>query len=226
MRCRRLSIVHRKGKPFLGWGSGVRFQDSFPRSWEEARKLVDEYCKQAAELIDHARMRPNYSQSVANVEATLKEEEETDALFAGLQEDMDTRSDMAVHTTDRWLKAVERVNRPELTRDFAQSYIGLLNKGAAASYVRDPSSLPEPLKAHLIDEWSRKRNREAAKMGGMPRGSCRMLENVDLQVMLLELPTSRLFGWMWGDMYDLIVSIPAKDLKRGVFRRVSWEISN
>ena len=218
--------VHRNGVPFR-WGNGARFQDSFPGRWEEAQKLVAEYCKQATELIDHERRRPDYSQSVASLEAMLKDDEETDILLAGLQDEMEAQRDMAISATDRWQKAMDRVNRPELTREWAPTYIILLNKCAARSYVRDAASLPEPLQAHIIDEWSRKRNREAAKMGGMPRGwSRRMLEKMDSQVMLIELPTSKLFGWKWGDMYDLIVSVPIKDLKRGDFSRVSWEISN
>jgi len=36
-----------------------------------------------------------------------------------------------------------------------------------------------------------------------------MLEDVDTRVMLLELPTTKMFGWQWGDVKNVVLSLPS-----------------
>jgi hypothetical protein len=45
-------------------------------------------------------------------------------------------------------------------------------------------------------------------------------------VTLLQLPTSRLMNWIWGDTYDLVLTIDKADLDRGDFGRVKVQITN
>jgi hypothetical protein len=64
-------------------------------------------------------------------------------------------------------------------------------------------------------------------MGGLPVGwSYDVLENVADRVMLLELPTSRMIGWQWGDVNRLVIHLSVKDLEKGRFGNARAEISN
>jgi hypothetical protein len=53
-----------------------------------------------------------------------------------------------------------------------------------------------------------------------------MLENVDTRVMLLELPTSHMFGWQWGDVNNVVLSLPVDELRRNIYRDVRCDITN
>ena len=43
---------------------------------------------------------------------------------------------------------------------------------------------------------------------------------------LLELPTSDLVNWIWGDVYSIVLFINRDALARGDFDRVTAEITN
>ena len=43
---------------------------------------------------------------------------------------------------------------------------------------------------------------------------------------LLELRTSDLLGWCWGDMYTVVLFVARNDLAAGRFDRISAEITN
>ena len=48
----------------------------------------------------------------------------------------------------------------------------------------------------------------------------------DSSQLLLELPESRLFGWSWGDVDDLIFAIPLDALRRADFRQAVVGVTN
>ena len=43
---------------------------------------------------------------------------------------------------------------------------------------------------------------------------------------LLELPTSKLMGWIWGDCYSLVLLIDRERLRRGDFSAIQFDITN
>jgi hypothetical protein len=90
-------------------------------------------------------------------------------------------------------------------------------------YLRSGISWRRALEAR----WTNDRNYEIASMGGLPHGwSYDMLDNVDTRVMLLELPTSNMFGWQWGDVYNVVFSLPVEELRRNSYRDVGCDITN
>ncbi|MEL7166207.1 MAG: DUF1963 domain-containing protein [Pseudomonadota bacterium] len=115
---------------------------------------------------------------------------------------------------------------PENT-DYAGRYLGDLDTHLFQCFVQDRDALP-PLHR---DRTERKCEAMAEKeFGGMshaphgfiytPHGSGSPNE------VLLELPSSNLTGWMWGDVYALVVLINRKALKRGKFDKVIGDITN
>ena len=45
-------------------------------------------------------------------------------------------------------------------------------------------------------------------------------------LMLLELPTSKMFGWQWGDVNNVVLSLPVDELRRNNYRNVRCDITN
>ena len=45
-------------------------------------------------------------------------------------------------------------------------------------------------------------------------------------VVLLELRTSSMVGWMWGDTYSIVLFINRNELAKGKFDNVTYEITN
>jgi uncharacterized protein YwqG len=43
---------------------------------------------------------------------------------------------------------------------------------------------------------------------------------------LLEIQTSNLVGWIWGDCYSIVLLIEREALRRGDFSNVAFDISN
>ena len=50
--------------------------------------------------------------------------------------------------------------------------------------------------------------------------------NNDHEIGLLQLPSSGLMGWEWGDVYDVVFSIPKADLKSHNFENVELVVTN
>jgi hypothetical protein len=64
-------------------------------------------------------------------------------------------------------------------------------------------------------------------MGNIPLGHFYTPVGVEQpNEVLIELRTSRLNGWIWGDMYSLIVVIDREDLRKCCFDRLDCEITN
>ena len=64
-------------------------------------------------------------------------------------------------------------------------------------------------KGNLRAEFEDTSRPRTCAVGGLPHGwSYDMLEDVDTRVMLLELPTTKMFGWQWGDVKNVVLSLP------------------
>lgn len=50
--------------------------------------------------------------------------------------------------------------------------------------------------------------------------------DIQKEVVLLELPTSKLLYWIWGDMYHLVLTITKTDLSNLEFSNIKFHISN
>ncbi|WP_395450291.1 DUF1963 domain-containing protein [Aminobacter sp. UC22_36] len=50
--------------------------------------------------------------------------------------------------------------------------------------------------------------------------------DLDSDVTLLELPTSNLMGWMFGDVDNLVLTIRKQDLAAGRFDDLRVQVSN
>jgi hypothetical protein len=128
----------------------------------------------------------------------------------------------------QWADAFAMVQAPEIGEPhWTTEYDAIRYRLAALAYSRDPASLPDTVRSYFEARWKNDRNYEIASMGGLPHGwSYDMLENVDTRVMLLELPTSKMFGWQWGDVNNVVLSLPVDELRRNIYRDVRCDITN
>ena len=120
------------------------------------------------------------------------------------------------------------VQAPEIGEPhWTTEYDAVRYRLAALAYSRDPASLPDTVRSYFEARWNNDSNYEIASMGGLPHGwSYDMLENVDTRVMLLELPTSNMFGWQWGDVNNVVLSLPVDELRGNIYRGVRCDITN
>lgn len=92
-------------------------------------------------------------------------------------------------------------------------------------YADRPDQLPEPVRAHYEARWSTMARHEMAGTGHVPFRFVHRFDERE-EVMLLELPTSDLLGWMWGDVDDLVLTMRKADRAAGAWDRVTMQVSN
>lgn len=100
---------------------------------------------------------------------------------------------------------------------------------AARAYAKRPdaSGIPEPALAYFLARWAHEAQFELPCMGGVTHGYTDLLDaDDDTHQLLLELPESRLFGWVWGDVDDLIFAIALDALRSGEFGKVRVGVTN
>ena len=73
--------------------------------------------------------------------------------------------------------------------------------------------------------WNAALYRESVNIQNFPVGYVYDFDS-ESEVVLLELPTSRLLQWKWGDMYNLVFIIDKDDLNNGNYENVRTFISN
>lgn len=105
-------------------------------------------------------------------------------------------------------------------------------------YAEDPDCIPEPARAHFEKLWRFDVEFESGWIGGVPRADYG-ITSVDAgsapepdtaaedgqEIVLLELPTSEFFGWSFGDLDSLLISMPREDLADLDFSRATARIS-
>ena len=96
---------------------------------------------------------------------------------------------------------------------------------AKHAYAHDPASLPAEVRADCEGLW---KDMAAHEMGGMGHVPWQYVHEFDEphDVTLLELPSSALMNWMFGDVHSLVVTMTKADLAAGAFDRVKWQVSN
>ncbi len=106
-------------------------------------------------------------------------------------------------------------------------YLAQLWLRAIHAYTRQADALPPALRARVETNGRFDALREQAGMGHAPSRHLYTPYGPDTaNEVLLELPSSDLMGWAWGDLYSIALFIDRGDLARGDFDRVTCEISN
>ncbi len=105
------------------------------------------------------------------------------------------------------------------------TYTALFLDYAKHLYVSTPQILPKAVKDELERDLQFRAPREYGLSGHYPVGYVHEYEETT-DITLLQLPTSDLMKWMWGDMYDLVLTIKKSDLAKGDFSKVYMQITN
>lgn len=92
-------------------------------------------------------------------------------------------------------------------------------------YLADPAALPARLRTDCEEMWA---SRAAESAGGVGHVPWRYVHEFDEgeDVTLLELPSSDLIGWQWGDVDNIVITMKSTELARGDFSRVRVQITN
>lgn len=116
-------------------------------------------------------------------------------------------------------------------------------------YATDAADLPQEVLTHFEPIWASRALHPHGSMGGTPSGwigkpyfDARLFHarpdwNPNYEspparpfdqdnAVLLELESDKLLGWLWGDLYSLVIVIPRADLARGRFDRIGSLITN
>ncbi|MEM9754553.1 MAG: DUF1963 domain-containing protein [Pseudomonadota bacterium] len=106
-------------------------------------------------------------------------------------------------------------------------YLAGSTRRARFPYLRDPSLLPEPVRRRCEGWWAQWATQQYGQMSHAPIGFVYTPHGPGTpNEVLLELPTDDLIGWIWGDCYSLLLSIPRDNLARGVFDDIMVDITN
>lgn len=94
-------------------------------------------------------------------------------------------------------------------------------------YCTGRGRLPPESKSYVEEQAAFHAVYEIGGMGNVPFGLVRGSDHSPCgQVVLLELATSDLLGWNWGDLHTGCFTISVRDLAANEFRKVKFEISN
>lgn len=117
-----------------------------------------------------------------------------------------------------------------------RNFFRALKKRFRYAYVDDPDSLPDRIRERFEEEFRYDAFYEFGAMSHEPDQDTGLTydpETQDHEVLLndstdvlLELSTSELVGWMFGDMYSLVYMISRNDLKAGNFNNVFTSVTN
>jgi hypothetical protein len=209
------------------WGGGLYdpFSNSYPESWEQARTLVERYISAAQDRLHHlSKQNPDPAPRLQRSRDAIAANKQIEQGLAAFISKADA-SRAAPFLMTQWADAFAMVQAPELGGPhWTVEYDAIRYWLAALAYSRDPASLPDTVRCYFEARWNNDSNYEIASMGGLwPHD---MLENVDTPVMLLALPTSKMFGWQWGDVNHVVFSLPVDELRRNIYRDVRCEITN
>jgi hypothetical protein len=114
---------------------------------------------------------------------------------------------------------------PEAATCWLTSWATLAQHHATFLYAADPAALPPAWRTRVEKQAAHDAQREMGSMRDVPDGYVHEFA-MGQDVTLLQLPTSRLMNWIWGDTYDLVLTIDKADLDRGDFGRVKVQITN
>ncbi|MTV16353.1 MULTISPECIES: DUF1963 domain-containing protein [Bradyrhizobium] len=100
-----------------------------------------------------------------------------------------------------------------------------LLEAAKPAYLRDPTALPAALVADCEEVWSDQAARDMLSMGHVPQKYIHRYDQAE-DVTLVEIPSSNLIGWQFGDVDNLVITISKADLSRGDFSKLLVQVTN
>ncbi|WP_292546564.1 DUF1963 domain-containing protein [Mesorhizobium sp.] len=107
------------------------------------------------------------------------------------------------------------------------TYADQLYRHAVCAYTRAPETLHPELRSRMEMIWQFDALHERGAMGHAPVGHVYTPHGpATPNAVLLELRTSDMVGWIWGDMYSIVLFISRDDLANGNFDNVTFEITN
>jgi hypothetical protein len=96
---------------------------------------------------------------------------------------------------------------------------------AKHAYARDPAALPAEVRSDCEEVWKDMAAHEMGSMGHVPWQYVHEFDHIH-DVTVLELPSSGLMNWMFGDVNSLVLTMTKADLAAGAFDRVKTQVSN
>lgn len=131
---------------------------------------------------------------------------------------------------ERFDEGVKLISLPLTTHDpvshlWVHGFENYRYDRAKHAYARDPESLPVEVRSDCEEIW---KDMAAHEMGGMGHVPWHYVFEFDEQhdAALLELPSSGLMNWMFGDVHSLVISVTKADLAAGAFDRAKMQVSN
>jgi hypothetical protein len=100
-----------------------------------------------------------------------------------------------------------------------------LLEAAKPVYLRDAAALPAGLVGICEKVWRDDAISEIGGMGHVPWGYIHEFE-IGREVTLLELPSSNLIGWIFGDVNNLVITVEKRDLARNDLSRTKVQVTN
>ncbi|GGX66287.1 hypothetical protein GCM10007385_39390 [Tateyamaria omphalii] len=111
--------------------------------------------------------------------------------------------------------------------DCANMYLFMLDEHLFQCFVEDRDALAPPQRDRIERKCVDMADTELGGMSHAPHGFIYTPHGRGSpNEVLLELPSSRLNGWVWGDAYTLVFLINRRALKRGKFDKMELDITN
>lgn len=127
-------------------------------------------------------------------------------------------------------EGVHLVNHPMTTHDplssfWVHEFEAIRFDWAKHAYCKAQESLPPVIRSHYERTWKDVAAHEMAGMGHVPFNYVHQFDE-QTDVTLIELPTSGLMSWMFGDVDNLVVTMKKADLAAGNFTALTVQVSN
>lgn len=122
-------------------------------------------------------------------------------------------------------QAFPTVCPPQASALWLTDWATLAQHHATHLYATDPRALPRAWREKVEEQAAFDAQREMGAMRDVPNGYVHEFA-MGSDVTLLQLPTSHLMNWIWGDTYDLVLTVRRADLAKGELGRVKVQITN
>lgn len=114
-----------------------------------------------------------------------------------------------------------------LSRGHFKDYVTIRNLMMQQICKEAPDSIDPTTRALLREQWQDQSRVEPLQIGGKPNGWCHtFIKNLPRSVMLIQVPSGLLSGFLFGDAHNLVISIDRKRLAKNDFSRLWVDISN
>ena len=124
-----------------------------------------------------------------------------------------------------WLDSL--IDARVLSKGRFGSYETLRGLMMQQTYREAPEGLDAETKDLLERLWKGQQRSVPVQIGGTPRGWCKsFIQHLPESVLLFQVASSDLAGFMFGDVCDLVVSADRKQVARGDFSNLRVDISN